>query len=152
MKFPAPNLKQYEHNSNKTFTIPFQKSCALVGSGGILLKSNYGELIDQHDLVIRAGIPFIKGYEKHVGSKLDITTINRMALIILVNELTSPKEKSKSYTTRLEQLNNTILWYYLDVTKETRKMLKTLSRKCGEKGLLVHLAFSPLRVRDTTRR
>ena len=155
MQFPAPNLKQYEQTTNKTFTIPFTKSCAVVGSGGILLNSSYGDLIDQHDLVIRVGIPGVKGYEMDVGSKLNITSFNHVALRGLIREANATRSShgSQSYTNRLEYLNNTILWFYLDVDKrEARILLRSLSEKCEEKGLSVHFAFSPPGIRDTTRR
>ena len=147
MQFPAPNLKQYEQSTNKTFTIPFTKSCAVVGSSGILLNSSYGDLIDQHDLVIRVGIPEVKGYETDVGRKLDITSFNHVALRNLVMEVTAPRgtPRLQTYTKRLEYLNNTILWYYLDLDhskRQSRLLLQVLSKKCEEKGLSVHLAFT----------
>ena len=49
-----------------------KKTCACVGSSGILLDNEYGELIDSHDIVIRMNDSRIFGYEKHVGTKTDI--------------------------------------------------------------------------------
>ncbi|GFZ20323.1 glycosyltransferase family 29 (sialyltransferase) family protein [Actinidia rufa] len=44
-------------------------SCAVVGNSGILLKSEYGELIDGHEAVIRLNNARIGGFEGNVGSK-----------------------------------------------------------------------------------
>ena len=44
-------------------------SCAIVGSSGRLLKTEYGRHIDDHEIVARINYPPIKGYEKHVGSR-----------------------------------------------------------------------------------
>uniref|UniRef100_A0A061RJZ9 beta-galactoside alpha-(2,6)-sialyltransferase n=1 Tax=Tetraselmis sp. GSL018 TaxID=582737 RepID=A0A061RJZ9_9CHLO len=47
----------------------FYRSCAVVGSSGIVLNYENGEEIDRHDLVFRFNSAPTKGYEKHVGSK-----------------------------------------------------------------------------------
>lgn len=52
------------------------KSCAVVGNSGILLKSDNGELIDSHEIVIRLNNARITGYKAHVGSKTNISFIN----------------------------------------------------------------------------
>ncbi|KAJ3707600.1 hypothetical protein LUZ61_011305 [Rhynchospora tenuis] len=51
-------------------------SCAVVGNSGILLKSENGELIDSHEIVIRLNNARISGYRRHVGSKTNISFIN----------------------------------------------------------------------------
>ncbi|XP_065137859.1 CMP-N-acetylneuraminate-beta-galactosamide-alpha-2,3-sialyltransferase 1-like isoform X1 [Paramisgurnus dabryanus] len=45
------------------------RTCAVVGNSGNLLKSHYGELIDNHDFVLRINKGPTKGYERDVGSK-----------------------------------------------------------------------------------
>ncbi|XP_008228970.1 PREDICTED: beta-1,6-galactosyltransferase GALT29A [Prunus mume] len=51
-------------------------SCAVVGNSGILLKSNYGALIDSHEVVIRLNNARIQGFEGKVGSKTNISFVN----------------------------------------------------------------------------
>ena len=48
--------------------IPFNSTIAVVGNSGKLLKQNYGELIDSHDIVIRCNLAIVNGFEPYVGS------------------------------------------------------------------------------------
>ncbi|XVF05190.1 hypothetical protein REPUB_Repub05bG0150400 [Reevesia pubescens] len=52
------------------------KSCAVVGNSGILLKSDHGELIDSHEVVIRLNNARTERFEKNVGSKTSISFVN----------------------------------------------------------------------------
>lgn len=51
-------------------------SCAVVGNSGILLNSDYGEIIDGHEAVIRLNNARIESYERKVGSKTSISFAN----------------------------------------------------------------------------
>ncbi|KAJ7947979.1 CMP-N-acetylneuraminate-beta-galactosamide-alpha-sialyltransferase 1-like protein [Quillaja saponaria] len=51
-------------------------SCAVVGNSGILLKSDYGKLIDSHEAVIRLNNARIENFEHKVGSKTSISFVN----------------------------------------------------------------------------
>ncbi|KAJ3679982.1 hypothetical protein LUZ60_016260 [Juncus effusus] len=51
-------------------------SCAVVGNSGILLNSNYGELIDSHEFVIRINNAPTRGYPDRVGSKTNLSFMN----------------------------------------------------------------------------
>eukprot|EP00854_Cymbomonas_tetramitiformis_P012004 gene12003-14184_t len=53
-------------------------SCAIVGNGGGLKFSKYGQDIDSHDVVIRMNQAPTIGYEEHVGSKTTIRLLNRL--------------------------------------------------------------------------
>lgn len=51
-------------------------SCAVVGNSGILLRSDYGEMIDSHEAVIRLNNARLDRFEHNVGSKTSISFIN----------------------------------------------------------------------------
>ncbi|XP_026427523.1 beta-1,6-galactosyltransferase GALT29A-like [Papaver somniferum] len=51
-------------------------SCAVVGNSGILLKNEYGDMIDKHEFVIRLNNARTRGYEKNVGSKTSVSFVN----------------------------------------------------------------------------
>ncbi|QDZ23948.1 sialyltransferase [Chloropicon primus] len=53
------------------------RTCAVVGSAGLLLTQEFGEEIDEHDAIFRFNIAPAKGFEKHVGSRTTIRMINR---------------------------------------------------------------------------
>ncbi|RRT65084.1 hypothetical protein B296_00039924 [Ensete ventricosum] len=55
-------------------------TCAVVGNSGILLKSEHGDLIDGHDLVIRLNNARVEGYQRHVGAKTTLSFINSNVL------------------------------------------------------------------------
>ncbi|ESQ36063.1 hypothetical protein EUTSA_v10007826mg [Eutrema salsugineum] len=51
-------------------------SCAVVGNSGTLLNTQYGDLIDKHEIVIRLNNAKTQRFEKKVGSKTSISFIN----------------------------------------------------------------------------
>ncbi|XP_065869339.1 beta-1,6-galactosyltransferase GALT29A [Euphorbia lathyris] len=57
-------------------------SCAVVGNSGILLQKEFGDLIDSHEIVIRLNNARIVNFQKHVGSKTNISFINSNILHI----------------------------------------------------------------------
>lgn len=52
------------------------KSCAVVGNSGILLKSDYGKMIDSHEFVIRLNNARITGFERNAGAKTNVSFVN----------------------------------------------------------------------------
>lgn len=52
------------------------KTCAVVGNSGILLKSEYGELIDSHEAVFRLNNARTGSFERNVGSKTSVSFVN----------------------------------------------------------------------------
>ena len=51
-------------------------SCAVVGNSGILLNTDYGRLIDSHEVVFRLNNARVQGFQHKVGSKTNISFVN----------------------------------------------------------------------------
>ena len=66
-----------DYSSTCFSTTLHYNTCAVVGSGGSLLKHTYGKEISEHDVIIRANNPPVKGYETHVGNRTDINFLNQ---------------------------------------------------------------------------
>jgi hypothetical protein len=58
------------------FNLETNKSIAVVGNSGTLMEKEYGEFIDNHDIVIRCNHGRIEGFEKNVGSKTDFRFVS----------------------------------------------------------------------------
>uniref|UniRef100_A0A5B7ASK5 Sialyltransferase-like protein 1 n=1 Tax=Davidia involucrata TaxID=16924 RepID=A0A5B7ASK5_DAVIN len=77
---------------------PFQprqfRTCAVVGNSGDLLKTEFGEEIDSHDVVIRDNeAPVNKKYAKYVGLKRDFRLVVRGAARNMVTILNGSAEE-----------------------------------------------------------
>lgn len=64
------------HNGVVSISSERYLSCAVVGNSGTLLNSQYGDLIDKHEIVIRLNNAKTESFEKKVGSKTNISFIN----------------------------------------------------------------------------
>lgn len=64
------------HNGVVSILSQRYSSCAVVGNSGTLLNSQYGDLIDKHEIVIRLNNAKTESFEKKVGSKTNISFIN----------------------------------------------------------------------------
>ncbi|KAF5727525.1 putative sialyltransferase [Tripterygium wilfordii] len=80
-----------EHNGSVGSDSKYN-SCAVVGNSGILLKKEYGRLIDSHEVVIRINNAKTENFERNVGSKTSISFVNSHIL----NEC-STKERRGCY-------------------------------------------------------
>ena len=149
------NTLNNHHHQNRTSTIQLQRTCAIVGNSGILLNSSCGERINQHDMVIRSNLPIVKGYEPDIGDRTSITSMNLVTLNKVVEEFNCSKSNKGHDSTRIQRLkhlNNTIVWYPLDLTEEAKQLLTTLARYCEENNISVQFAYSSNPIRPVTRR
>jgi len=66
----TPSIEDLYNNMIELNDIDIKgKSCAIIGNSSILLDTEYGEIIDNHDIVIRCNVARTTGFEKNVGSK-----------------------------------------------------------------------------------
>jgi len=89
------------------------KTCAVVGSAGILLTQEYGPEIDAHDCVIRFNIAPTKGFEKHAGEKTTIRFVNRLHF----GYRETPKETVLQHVTMPDMMNK-----FVSMMKKNRGM------------------------------
>ena len=143
------------HAKNQTSSIQLQRTCAIVGNSGILLNSSCREQINQNDMVIRSNLPIVKGFESDVGDRTSITSMNLVTLKKVVKEFNHSKSDRGHDSTRIQRLkhlNNTLVWFPLDLTVEAKQLLTTLARYCEENGISVQFAYSLNPIRPVTRR
>ena len=153
----ANDIPTNHHSKNQTSTMKMQRTCAIVGNGGILINSSCGEQINQHNMVIRSNLPTIEGFEPDVGDRVSVTSMNLVMLQAIVKEINHSKSTGRqaikaTRIQRLRHLNNTILWFPLNITAESDHLLTTLAKYCKESDILVQLAYSPISIRPATRR
>ncbi|CAH1269421.1 ST8SIA4 [Branchiostoma lanceolatum] len=84
-------------------------ACAVVGNSGVLLSSSCGAEIDSMDYVIRIDLPDLRGFEKDVGARTNMTVLN----------LKTPRRMAKSshfknrsqdvYENRLQDVKDSVL-------------------------------------------
>ena len=102
---------------------------ALIGNGK--LSKNYGKSIDKQDIVIRFNKAKIQGYEKKVGTKIDILSI--------------VGETSLSYTSAIDKLDKYILsqtkQIWITAIKHNKAYEKELKKKSGIIGECQYLNY-----------
>ncbi|CAG7868314.1 unnamed protein product [Brassica rapa] len=65
-----------ESHRNGVVSVSRYSSCAVVGNSGTLLNSQYGDVIDKHEIVIRLNNAKTQRFENKVGSKTSVSFIN----------------------------------------------------------------------------
>lgn len=124
-----------------------QKSCAIVGNGGVLLKSGCGDEIDAHDFIIRVNLAPIKGYNVDVGSRVNLTMLNYETLTWVYGNLTQKEvgyPQREEYLSRIRNLNDSVLWYAKSMDRsDTREYFKSVAHLARDVYKLpVKLAYS----------
>ncbi|XP_066303844.1 alpha-2,8-sialyltransferase 8B-like [Branchiostoma lanceolatum] len=123
-------------------------TCALVGNGGILLNSSCGESVDSHDFVIRLNLPPVKSFERDVGSRTDLVSINNKVVIDVASLLISSTGKTEVLK-MLKQVQNSILLYAKGFEKHgkgqynitTLEALKSVENFIESNGLQIRMAY-----------
>ncbi|CAH1252009.1 ST8SIA2 [Branchiostoma lanceolatum] len=106
------HLEEHKYGNvtkNSALPIGHYNACAVVGNSGVLLGSRCGAEIDSMDYVIRIDLPVLRGLEKDVGGRTDMTVLNlktprRMA------ESSHFKNRSQDvYESRLQDVKDSVL-------------------------------------------
>ncbi|XP_035696718.1 CMP-N-acetylneuraminate-poly-alpha-2,8-sialyltransferase-like [Branchiostoma floridae] len=85
------------------------RTCAIVGSGGILTGSLCGTNIDANEYVIRFNLAPTVGFEQDVGNKANLTILNKEILDRVKASLKS--KDSEGFASRLKQMKTSIFLY-----------------------------------------
>ncbi|XP_077981883.1 CMP-N-acetylneuraminate-poly-alpha-2,8-sialyltransferase-like [Glandiceps talaboti] len=133
-EFPlSRNISMNSVPRSETYSLPLQKSCAVVGNGGILRNSKCGEHINNHDFVFRFNVADIESHIRDVGLRTNITVINKLICVRMYDSMTKgnknffPGEVTKKDALhRMRHLNDTIVWYpeSMSDVRCTRPMLQ----------------------------
>ncbi|XP_066284215.1 alpha-2,8-sialyltransferase 8B-like [Branchiostoma lanceolatum] len=84
-------------------------TCAVVANSGILLGSRCGTEIDSKDYVIRIDLPLIRGFEKDVGRRTNMTMLNS-STPKRIKKSSHLKNRTKDvYERRLRDIDGTVL-------------------------------------------
>ncbi|XP_077995783.1 alpha-2,8-sialyltransferase 8F-like isoform X2 [Glandiceps talaboti] len=95
---------------NEMFATKHFTTCTIVGSGGILSGSNCGHKIDKADAVFRFNVPFTKPFEKAVGNKTTINTINRSVFTERYNSLRTSEDLTRVVDDLKEIVRDGFAW------------------------------------------
>ncbi|XP_019619258.1 PREDICTED: alpha-2,8-sialyltransferase 8B-like [Branchiostoma belcheri] len=96
---PAP----FKHN------VSLQTTCAIVGNGGILLGSHCGSEINSKDYIIRMHLSAIRGFERDVGRKTNMTILNVSTPRRIKSSSGLENRTQDVYESRMIDINGTVL-------------------------------------------
>ncbi|XP_006817393.1 alpha-N-acetylneuraminide alpha-2,8-sialyltransferase-like [Saccoglossus kowalevskii] len=90
-------------------SIPLFNTCAVVGNGGILRRSNCGKEIDASDFVFRANLQPIKHFTRDAGRKTNLTSLNP-SKVKNRYDLLSSKANITKIVSAFKEYTGYILW------------------------------------------
>ncbi|XP_078576845.1 uncharacterized protein LOC144862333 [Branchiostoma floridae x Branchiostoma japonicum] len=98
-------------NVTKDTALPIghYNACAVVGNSGVLLGSRCGAEIDSKDYVIRIDLPVLRGFEKDVGGRTNMTVLNLKTPKRLVESSHFKNRSQDVYESRLQDVKDSVL-------------------------------------------
>ncbi|XP_078686258.1 CMP-N-acetylneuraminate-poly-alpha-2,8-sialyltransferase-like isoform X1 [Branchiostoma floridae x Branchiostoma belcheri] len=97
------------HPAPFKYNVSLQTTCAVVGNGGILLGSHCGSEINSKDYIIRMDVPAIKGFERDVGRKTNMTILNFSTPRRIESSSRLENRTQDVYESRMTDINGTVL-------------------------------------------
>ncbi|XP_070569919.1 CMP-N-acetylneuraminate-poly-alpha-2,8-sialyltransferase-like [Ptychodera flava] len=127
----APKGIYKDYYEDNFYTMKSQKTCALVGSSGILSQSKCGREIDSHDFVMRVNLPVVRGYEEDVGKRTNLTAVNNLSMSFLSTYLDKRNKmvrKNRRYLTALRSMGDGVLWIPYNMSARAYLMSEAKSK------------------------
>ncbi|XP_035668659.1 CMP-N-acetylneuraminate-poly-alpha-2,8-sialyltransferase-like isoform X2 [Branchiostoma floridae] len=84
-------------------------TCAVVGNSGVLLGSRCGPEIDSKDYVIRIDLPVLRGFQRDVGGRTNMTVLNLKTPLRLAQSSRFKNRSQDVYESRLRDVKDSIL-------------------------------------------
>ncbi|XP_071944052.1 CMP-N-acetylneuraminate-poly-alpha-2,8-sialyltransferase-like [Antedon mediterranea] len=130
-------------NKSHFNSIDFQRDCAIVGNGGILIGSKCGKNINNHAFVLRSNLAPIVNYEDDVGTKTNMTVLNGQIMDEVIDTV-DQGALGKTFLERIQYLNDSILWYSKATEVQFKKhQLQFLSKMLKNKyNLPIRFGYS----------
>ncbi|XP_035695132.1 CMP-N-acetylneuraminate-poly-alpha-2,8-sialyltransferase-like [Branchiostoma floridae] len=119
-------------------------TCAVVGNSAVVLNSSCGQDIDSMDFVIRCNLPQIEGYEKDVGSKANLTTMNPSVIAHNFGQWENEtKDDYDRLLRRLTQVGDQILYVPALRSSGVEKYVRVIIQTVLRHNLPIKTAFPP---------
>ncbi|XP_066265683.1 alpha-2,8-sialyltransferase 8B-like isoform X1 [Branchiostoma lanceolatum] len=117
------------------------RTCAIVGSGGILANSSCGNEIDLNDYVIRLNMAPTRNFEQDVGQKTNLTFVNVSLAKDLLEKL-SDEDGRESVLQWMSSLKHGVISYVKVMTTEIKDVLQALGTVAEDNDFDIAVTYS----------